>query len=102
MDQLADGSDLAPNHGQDEGHHDRQGQDTLAEAQVVVKGDGGKGRWANQFGEALGHLLIRRGGRGMLAAIPLDGPCMADRTGFLGLFRCWIIFGHRLSRVRIA
>ena len=79
-----DAADLAPEHGEHQGDHHRQGQEPGAQPQGVKVRQLGEGRRMDQVGRCWAILLIGRGHGRPFAAIALDGAGMTDGTAFLG------------------
>ena len=84
-DQLGGAADLAPDHGEDEGDHHREGEHPLAQAEAMEVGHLRQGLGMDDLGQFLAHL----GGEGHtvepLGAVILDRPRVADRRVFLRL-----------------
>jgi hypothetical protein len=80
-------ADLPPDHAQDQRDHHRQGEQTLAQPQIVIVRDLGEGMRVDQLGEPLPDDRVRRSDDRTLAPIPLDRPGVAYRTLFLGRSR---------------
>jgi hypothetical protein len=84
-DQGAGAADLAPDHGEDEGDHDGQGEHALAQAEAVAVSHLTERVWVDDLGKMLRHLWVHRHTVGSLGSIAPDRPRVADGRSFLVL-----------------
>src|ERR671917_74229 len=79
---LSDGAEMAPDQAEDEGHHDRQGEDALAQAHLLEGSNLGEGGGLDELSQA--SLNLGGGGSDCRAfgAVALNGASMTDGTWF--------------------
>jgi hypothetical protein len=81
MDQAGQGGhalNLPPNHGENQGHHDREGQDPLPQAAAMKFMHHGQRGRIDPFGQPGSDFCGRRGCRWTATAVPVNGAGVTD------------------------